>query len=160
MIGTLEVTIFAFLFLRIMDFFSRMTKSQTRRSAINLNKIKPDVACSNQHALPRPDINDGFSTPRRLEQPKFSSFDGRKQPDSVHNGNRLLNNIIITPVSQFYRVIILQNFLILITFVFLCVRLYREYFNMFRNTWEECVCMFFKNCFRCDTLYLVRLVLF
>jgi hypothetical protein len=63
MIGTLEVTIFAFLFLRIMDFFSRMTKSQTRRSAINLNKIKPDVACSNQHALPRPDINDGFSTP-------------------------------------------------------------------------------------------------
>ncbi|EFX72141.1 hypothetical protein DAPPUDRAFT_111093 [Daphnia pulex] len=45
-----------------MDFFSRMTESQTRRSAVNLNKIKPDVACSNQHALPRPVINDGFST--------------------------------------------------------------------------------------------------
>ena len=62
MIGTLEVTIFAFLFLRIMDFFRRMTESQTRRSAANLNKIKPDVACTNQHALPRPVINDGFST--------------------------------------------------------------------------------------------------
>ncbi|EFX72140.1 hypothetical protein DAPPUDRAFT_111094 [Daphnia pulex] len=45
-----------------MDFFSRMTESQTRRSAVNLNKIKPDVACSNQHALTRPVINDGFST--------------------------------------------------------------------------------------------------
>ncbi|XP_046639629.1 centromere-associated protein E-like [Daphnia pulicaria] len=62
MIGTLEVTIFAFLFLRIMDFFRRMTESQTRRSAANLNKIKPDAACTNQHALPRPVINDGFST--------------------------------------------------------------------------------------------------
>ncbi len=45
-----------------MDFFRRMTESQARRSAVNLNKIKPDVACSNQHALPRPVINDGFST--------------------------------------------------------------------------------------------------
>ncbi|EFX66397.1 hypothetical protein DAPPUDRAFT_263172 [Daphnia pulex] len=45
-----------------MDFFRRMTESQARRSAVNLNKIKPDVACSNQHALPRPEINDGFST--------------------------------------------------------------------------------------------------
>ena len=62
MIGTLEVTIFACLFLWIMEFFSRMTESQTRRSAANLNKIKPDVACTKQHALPRPEINDGFST--------------------------------------------------------------------------------------------------
>ncbi|XP_046438578.1 myosin heavy chain, striated muscle-like [Daphnia pulex] len=62
MIGTLEVTIFAFLFLRIMDFFRRMTESPTRHSSANLNKIKPDVACSNQHALPRPVINDGFLT--------------------------------------------------------------------------------------------------
>ncbi|EFX65574.1 hypothetical protein DAPPUDRAFT_117170 [Daphnia pulex] len=45
-----------------MDFFSRMTESQTRHSAVNLNNIEPDVACSNQHALPRPVINDGFST--------------------------------------------------------------------------------------------------
>ncbi|XP_046639648.1 paramyosin-like [Daphnia pulicaria] len=45
-----------------MDFFRRMTESKTRRSAANLNKIKPDVACSNQHALPRPVINDGLST--------------------------------------------------------------------------------------------------
>jgi chromosome segregation ATPase len=45
-----------------MEFFSRMTESQTRRSAANLNKIKPDVACTKQHALPRPEINDGFST--------------------------------------------------------------------------------------------------
>jgi chromosome segregation ATPase len=62
MIGTLEVTIFACLFLWIMEFFSRMTESQTRRSAANLNKIKPDAACTKQHALPRPLINDGFST--------------------------------------------------------------------------------------------------
>ncbi|EFX89187.1 hypothetical protein DAPPUDRAFT_232780 [Daphnia pulex] len=41
---------------------NRMTESQTRHSAVNLNNIEPDVACSNQHALPRPVINDGFST--------------------------------------------------------------------------------------------------
>ncbi|EFX68298.1 hypothetical protein DAPPUDRAFT_260344 [Daphnia pulex] len=45
-----------------MDFFSRMTESQTRHSAVNLINIEPDFACSNQHALPRPVINDGFST--------------------------------------------------------------------------------------------------
>ncbi|XP_046439456.1 centromere-associated protein E-like [Daphnia pulex] len=45
-----------------MDFFRRMTESPTRHSSANLNKIKPDVACSNQHALPRPVINDGLST--------------------------------------------------------------------------------------------------
>ncbi|EFX66401.1 hypothetical protein DAPPUDRAFT_116390 [Daphnia pulex] len=62
----LAVTILAFvlnlIIMWIMDFFSRMTESQTRHSAVNLNKIKPDVACTNQHALPRPVINDGFST--------------------------------------------------------------------------------------------------
>ncbi|EFX74570.1 hypothetical protein DAPPUDRAFT_108770 [Daphnia pulex] len=42
---------------------SRLTESPTRHSADNLNMIEPDVACSNQHALPRPVINDGFSTP-------------------------------------------------------------------------------------------------
>ncbi len=44
-------------------------------------------------------------------------------------------------------------------FCILCVRLYREYFNIVRNSWEEYVCMFFKNCFSCGTLYLVRAVL-
>ncbi|EFX83082.1 hypothetical protein DAPPUDRAFT_100994 [Daphnia pulex] len=66
MIGIVEVTIFAFLFFWIMwmmDLFSRMTESQTRHSAANLNKIKPDAACTKQHALPRLVINDGFSTP-------------------------------------------------------------------------------------------------
>ncbi len=43
-------------------FISRLTESPTRHSADNLNKIKPDVACSNQHAIPRPVINDGFPT--------------------------------------------------------------------------------------------------
>jgi chromosome segregation ATPase len=42
---------------------SRLTESPTRHSADNLNMIKPDFACTNQHALPRPVINDGFSTP-------------------------------------------------------------------------------------------------
>ncbi|EFX74568.1 hypothetical protein DAPPUDRAFT_108769 [Daphnia pulex] len=44
-------------------FISRLTESPTRHSDDNLNKIKPDVACSNKHALPRPAINDEFSTP-------------------------------------------------------------------------------------------------
>jgi predicted nucleic acid-binding protein len=64
MIGILEVTIFAFLsfwIMWIMDFFSRSTEIQTRRSTVNLNNIKPDVACTKPHALPRPVINDGFS---------------------------------------------------------------------------------------------------
>ncbi|EFX65569.1 hypothetical protein DAPPUDRAFT_264522 [Daphnia pulex] len=63
------VTILVFLFalsILIMNLLSRPTEKQTRHSAVNLNKrnkIKPDVACSNQHALPRPAINDEFSTP-------------------------------------------------------------------------------------------------
>ncbi|EFX68816.1 hypothetical protein DAPPUDRAFT_329741 [Daphnia pulex] len=43
-------------------FIRRLTVKQTRRSADNLNMIEPDFACTNQHALPRPVINDGFST--------------------------------------------------------------------------------------------------
>jgi hypothetical protein len=49
----------------IMNLLCRSTESPTRHSAANLNKrkkIKPDVACTKQHALPRPVINDGFST--------------------------------------------------------------------------------------------------
>ena len=59
------VTILAFLFVLIiwiMNILCRSTEKQTRRSAANLNKIKPDAACTKQHALPRPLINDGFST--------------------------------------------------------------------------------------------------
>jgi hypothetical protein len=65
----LVVTIMAFLFVLIsiwiMNLLCRSTEKQTRRSAANLNKrnkIKPDVACTKQHSLPRPAINDGFST--------------------------------------------------------------------------------------------------
>ncbi|XP_046438230.1 myosin-11-like [Daphnia pulex] len=64
----LVVTILAVLFVLIiwiMNILCRSTEKQTRRSAVNLNKrnkIKPDVACTKQHALPRADINDGFST--------------------------------------------------------------------------------------------------
>ncbi|XP_046439457.1 intracellular protein transport protein USO1-like [Daphnia pulex] len=62
------VTILAFLFVLIiwiMNILCRSTEKQTRHSSANLNKrnkIKPDVACNNQHALPRPEINDEFST--------------------------------------------------------------------------------------------------
>jgi DNA repair exonuclease SbcCD ATPase subunit len=48
-----------------MNILCRSTEKQTRHSSANLNKrnkIKPDVACNNQHALPRPVINDEFST--------------------------------------------------------------------------------------------------
>jgi chromosome segregation ATPase len=65
----LVVTILAVLFVLIiwiMNILCRSTEKQTRHSSANLNKrnkIKPDVACNNQHALPRPVINDEFSTP-------------------------------------------------------------------------------------------------
>jgi hypothetical protein len=67
-IDMLAVTLLAIQFVLviwIINLLCRSTESQTRHSAVNLNKrnkIKPDVACSNQHALPRPVINDGFST--------------------------------------------------------------------------------------------------
>jgi chromosome segregation ATPase len=65
MIDILAVTILAFvlnlIIMWIMDFFSRPSEIQTRLSAVNLNNIEPDV-CTKQHVLPRPVINDGFST--------------------------------------------------------------------------------------------------
>ncbi|EFX82224.1 hypothetical protein DAPPUDRAFT_101700 [Daphnia pulex] len=68
MIDILAVTILAFLFAYVcwdigrdcafMDLFSRKTDIQTRLSAVNQIKIKPDVFCAT-----KPAIDKGFSTP-------------------------------------------------------------------------------------------------
>jgi hypothetical protein len=95
----LAVTILAFalnlIIMWIMDFFSRMTESQTRRSAANLNKIKPNAACSNQHALPRPEINDGFSTPsgEDLNNQSFLRLMADEKNPIVLENQRLANEL-------------------------------------------------------------------
>jgi hypothetical protein len=61
----IELAVFAIYFaliIWIVDLFSRSTETQTRLSAGNPKMIKPDVVCTNKHALTRPVINDGFST--------------------------------------------------------------------------------------------------
>ncbi|EFX66398.1 hypothetical protein DAPPUDRAFT_332197 [Daphnia pulex] len=65
MMDMLAVTLLAIQFVLviwIINLLCRSTEKQTRHSSANLNKIRPDVACTKQHALPRPVINDGFST--------------------------------------------------------------------------------------------------